>query len=291
MYNEERKREFINEFYANEDSIDVYVSMFNNAALFENKLNKDLSEFTTDEIEAMYTDIQSASVKYLSSLNSLFSKYVGWLGVQNNYIRYSFSDMGLFVKKEVYTEIDLIILSRKFDNMVDKFLLLAPYYGFTSKDEFKDIELLTQDNIMLSEGEIKLWNRTITAPNWFIKIILETFNTYTYVARKDQEHGEIIYDLMGDGLIKFFRSANYAGGGIRDYIYNKYKRLFKKVDPNISYINVFKSGVIDRTKRIMLEKGYTDIKEVWGDDDFLIDVVERYQLTKKKFYDGFKYII
>lgn len=80
MYNEERKSKFISEISAN--SVKVYTSLFNSFERFEESEDKDLCEFTTEEVHTVLEDRFVATTTSLKSLFTHLKKYVRWCSKQ-----------------------------------------------------------------------------------------------------------------------------------------------------------------------------------------------------------------
>jgi hypothetical protein len=84
MYNETIKNRYIQEKESTTNMPKGYLNrQFNKTEEFENRLNKDVSNFTVYEIEDLYKTLNITSVESLTVLNSHLSLYAQWCLQQN----------------------------------------------------------------------------------------------------------------------------------------------------------------------------------------------------------------
>lgn len=296
--NSERKEDFLNEIYTNEETLRVWTNIFTLAEWAEEKFDKDLSEFSNDEIEEMLENYDSVTPVFLDRTVKLFSRYTNWCiehgyreNGDNNYNVYEFQDMAKFVKPiKLYSEIDILKMCQEFDNPIDRFLVAAPFFGFRHTKSYIDITSVTREDINIKECTIQLVDRVISVPRWFIDLTFETMETYVYTATPNSPSNNRIqtYSLYGNGIIKYRVSDLTESESIKFFISNKYRRKISNTFGfKISYMDIFKSGCLYRSKKIMLEENISNLDDLWNNATFGKDVKERYQITRKQYYEQY----
>lgn len=300
--NSERKEEFLNEIYTNEETLRVWTNIFTLAERAEDRFNKDLSEFSNDEIEEMLEDYDSITPVFLDRTVKLFNRYTGWCiehgyreNGNNNYSVYEFQDMARFVRPiELYSEVDILRMCQELENPIDRFLVAAPFFGFRHTKAYIDITSVTREDINKEECTIQLVDRVISVPEWFINLTLETMDTYVYTAIPNSLSNNRVqtYNLYGSGIIKYRVSDLTDIESVTFYISNKFRRKISVAFGfKISYMDIFKSGCLYRSKKIMLEEKIDNFDELWNNATFRKDVKERYQITRKQFYEQYNVLL
>ena len=86
MYQSEKKEGFIKDYLRSRvvAKTSLY-SLFRKVEPYEEKLNKDCSEFTKDEIITMYEEFKAKSVYVLLNYNTILKAYCAWLKYYHNF--------------------------------------------------------------------------------------------------------------------------------------------------------------------------------------------------------------
>lgn len=283
MYNEERKKEFIESYYNTDGSKTTATVWF--SRMFEPKeieLNKDLCEFDRKTIIKVYEGSNCASMT-LSIINSIAKNYTDWC-VKNGFVEENpYNDITLYdliasaPDKKIYSMQEIIDVSESFDNDGDKFIILAPFFGFSSVNSYRDYTDLKLSDVDCESGVIKLHNRNITVPEWFARLTAACFKADHYIIWMDgdgDKRVDVGYPLVGDGVIKF--KANAESGDVGTYIRNKYARKIKKT-LNITYSDITNSGIVYYSKCIVREKEFKNFDQLWASKDFKENVLGRFE--------------
>jgi len=290
MLNEERKNEFLDEYYP--DSKDnlrhVLIRMFN----MEDAIGKDLCECNKSELLDVYKNME-LSVGTLYYHNNLFTKYVDWCinkgywDGENIGKSIGLNDLSRTSKeRSILTLDELTYIANTYENPIDKVLILAPFYGFSSKDGYVDYTI-EKDCIDEQNGVVALPERDITVPTSFCELLLECFDTYTYKMDK------ATHTMSGRGLIKVKGNAENEID-ITNIIQSKYSRRFKKDFPDISYLKTVDSGIVYYSKKYAIENKILSSEQLWRDTDYIDTVFGRFnkkKINKRTFYDRYAVLI
>ena len=294
MFNAEYKERFIIE--KNNESIipkGYLEHQFKRVAEMENKLNKDVSNFTFYEIIEYYKLLNTHSVEFLRVLNSHFSAYTQWClqqnlvrDGQNHFLEMTLEDYDSCVNKTLF---NLKVINKKvimrwvdeLQNPRDKFILLGLFEGIKGKDFCELANLRPGDvngNIVrLCTGrEIKISDK--------LKYIIEDCideRIYYSVSGKEKktmpliDRGYIIKDYPNtrDDVSEFQRGRQ---------IYNSIQRLIKCIGvyPSINANQIFESGKLDMIKVRSEELGINCIDYIYSKNRE--EVEEKYDCTIKQ---------
>lgn len=160
MYNEVQKSRFA-EILKEEDSgsLNLYMTwVFSKTEKYETELNKDVCNFTTENIIYMYKMFNLNNINTMNTLNNLLSKYVKWAiqeGLvktnQNNFRMISIDIMmsclnTAVLDKKIISKEEVFDLIKPSLNPRTQFVMLA-LFEFNRGEAFKDIGLLKLEDI------------------------------------------------------------------------------------------------------------------------------------------------
>lgn len=170
MFNEDIKKRYIAE-KENSTTVDKHYlpNLFKKCEPFEQKLDKDVCNFTTREIENMMKTINFSSFESIGVANSSLSQYTMWcmkqglvFDSQNHYLELNRPRLAELVNKTVQ---NMRIVTREkvldwcfeMPNPSDQFIMLGLFEGIKGQDfcEFT----------MMRNEDVHLESRTITLPN------------------------------------------------------------------------------------------------------------------------------
>lgn len=286
MYSIKRKEKYYTSINKSETTIQTEQKIISSLNTYEKSYKKDLCEFSIDDIWNMYKDLAGKSHTYYARINSVLKHYTDWclnnnyyFG-QNNYAQFSVADFIEIKSIEYYSESTLLSLCSKLINPVDKFIFLAPFYGFRNFDKYSDITLLRDYSFDVAHNEIKVNGRTIKVSPQLINYGLTALHTYTY----DWGDGIRSNDIYGDGIIKYRNTKSIKEFNINMYISNKFNRVIRPAinDSNCTYKKIFDSGVVNFTCKHIVLNNNCDLLELWDNPAFQYDVITRFQIINKK---------
>lgn len=172
MFNEELKGRFVTENYDKESTRNTILVALNKSEKFEQKLNKDLSEFSEEEINAFLKSKDSGSFPTLQTAVAYYRQYAQFVaqetGIKNDYLMNINLDILKRVVPDKIKEENSRFISRKnllkfcsaLKNPRDKAILLGIYEGIsvTNPNEFLDIrpEDIHQNYIYIPSRDFKL---------------------------------------------------------------------------------------------------------------------------------------
>lgn len=218
MYNEEIKKQYI-EDKTNETVVDPYYlpNLFKRTEEHEEKLGKDISAFTTQEIENLYKTMDYRSLPMLCVDNSGLTNYANWClermmipDLQNHFMEFSRSRLMELLNKNQILEslVDYDTMKswvRALPNPSDGFVLYALFYGIYGHN-YKEIWSLTRNDIDLEANTIRLFGRGIKVyPHDLCILAVTAAETEEYVSmtnnnsqiRKYAESDKVIKDTLG----------------------------------------------------------------------------------------------
>ena len=147
MFNAERKQQFLSEKEENAIVSKNLINAFESAAEIEKKLNKDMCEWTSEEIINFYRYLSTPYVQSLIQLHNALSNYATWCMIngliKNNQNHYLEIRTEMLLKcVDTNTLVNTIITREKlFDdikllpNESDKFIMLGIFEGIPISDD------------------------------------------------------------------------------------------------------------------------------------------------------------
>lgn len=286
--NEENKHKFIETLP--EQNRPNMLSNFKKLIKYEMLFKKDLSKFSIKEIDKMYSTMDAVSSKTLNTINMRLYRYSIFCGVEDNNYQYftNYESLSPYASDSIVSKNRLYKLSERFVNPCDKFLLLAPYYGFTSDDNFSDMVTLRESHIIDEHTIILDDNRRLMIDPRFYQICVSSLQTFDYVKSNRKN-----IPLSGDGPIKFALNSNKNEKGITNYyvmIVARYGRYIRPVAGNkFTYKYIRTCGIVERTDSIVIDHNLKTYAEIWDDETFQETVAKPFKLTSiSMFYNRYK---
>lgn len=266
MYNLERKKTYFNFLNSiKENSAYSIEYIFKRLSPIEEMWNKDICDFTYDEICKVLALFNASSLGSLRKNLSVLKTYTDWccqnrLSIDNinHYVEIDTSKIDIYVNKATsgfITRNELNELLIKLPNDSDKFLILALFEGVRS--EFIG-ELLA-----ITLNDIDHEKKTITFPSGETKVMSRELY---YLAIKSSEE-EIYYSLAEHTEIKLKtgKIVNERVNATKDSIEHLNKRIKVRISlikevygvANLSIPKLSRAGLIDNIRKIMAEKNIT----------------------------------
>lgn len=291
MYNEEIKLRFISERNDEITTSSNYLNcLFEKASEIEEKLNKDLCNFTFYDITEFYKLLNISSVLSLTVMNSHYSLYTQWCMQQNlvrdgqnhylemrtedyvNCINKGKLDMQILPKEVIYNWVDQL------NNPKDQFILLGLFEGIRGKD-FCELANLRPEDIKGNTAHL-CTGREVNISNKLLNIIEDCIETKTYTSMTGKEVK--IMPLVDDGyIIKGYPNTKSSAFGMRGgrIIKNSVQRIaqYFGVFPVVSANNIVESGKINTIKEYAKEKGMNCIDYIYS--SYINEIEDKYNCT------------
>ena len=242
MYNETIKTRYIQEKESTTNMPkDYLVRMFNKAEIFENKLGKDMSNFTVYEIEDFYKTLNLRSLESLTVLHSHLSLYTQWclqqnlvFDCQNHFVEINGGSLidyinTMALKKSIITRKTLYELIDGLINPSDAFIMLALFEGIDGEMYCELTNLKMSD---FNGNKVKLCTgRELTVSSKLVELAKESNEEKKYYSLvKNKGFTFLIEDL----IIKNYPNCR------QDSQYNKSRRIYHRVRRNFEDIGIDK---------------------------------------------------
>lgn len=257
MFNEEIKERFIKE---KTDTVIVpeyfLRHIFSLTEPFEERIGKDISNFTTYEILDMFKTFNFNSFYYLRNISSQLSTYTGWcvsenlvIDCQNHFLEIG-KDLILKCINQAANEYKIVSRDTILDwcdslpNPSDSFLLLALFEGIYGKD-YEEIYTATSESI---EGNIFHTNtgRDVPISDRLVYYANRSLDTDTYYSLTGKLKRQVDF-VPSDKIIKDYPNIyTTSQRQLGRRIYNKTSRIFKYlgVDKYMNTYAIINSGII-----------------------------------------------
>jgi integrase len=279
MFNKSIKEKFLN-MYTNEDSKSAYARILNKSEPTEKALNKDLYDFTKEEIEDFLTDLAPLTIAISRSNGSVVASYIDWC-INSGYKKSTINPLKMmdyewfdkFVDKSVqiyFTEREITDIEQSCHNAQDAVIIRLYFEGVSGKDSC-EIRFLHKNDVDFNNNVLRLRNeygvisREITVEEKTIKLIREALGQKTYYKRNGQmevhEKVKEYTDLVDNGYVlrnSITKTANYNGEVQSSVIYRRLKTISETSGiPFFTGKNILRSGVIYHAKDL-LHDGHFD---------------------------------
>lgn len=291
MYNAEYKERFIAERKSETILSNGYLEcQFEKVSSMEEKLEKDVSNFTFYEIIEYYKLINTHSMNALQVLNSQFSLYTQWClqhnlvnDGQNHFLEMRLEDYDKCINK---TLLNLKVVDKntvlnwvgQLQNPRDQFILLGLFEGIKGKDFCELANLKPED---VNGNILKLCTgRTIEISDKLKYIIEECIEEKIYYSASGGrkkimpliDRGYVIKDYPNTkiGISEFQRGRQ---------IYNSTQRIMQYIGvyPNVSANQIYESGKLDMIKTQAIKHGINCIDYIYS--EHISEVKKKYNCT------------
>ena len=270
MYNENIKRRYIQEKESTTNTPKGYLErQFNKSENFEQRLEKDISNFTVYEIEDFYKTLNIKTVESLTVLNSHLSLYTQWCLQQNlvldcqnhfaeivnsslvNYINTFALKKSIITREELYSWLDELI------NPSDAFIMLALFEGLEGENYCELVNLKMSDFDIENNKVHLCTGRELTVSSKLIALAKESNEKMEYISPNIGREFPFINE---DLIIKNYPNCR------SDDAYNRGKRIYSRVKRNFEAMGIdkymkprslFDSGKIDYINTRSKELGIT----------------------------------
>lgn len=301
MYNEELKQKFID---TQADSMkNMIKSIFVASETLENEKDKDIAEFTVDEIFAMFHQIGSKTYRSLYLKKTYLANYVDFyqenkhVHAENNYRNISVNDLLEFAKENMsnrkcLSRSDILALIEKLPNAIDQFFILALYEGIKG-DKYSDLL-----SLKMSDIDKETLTATLSSGKK-IKISKELYECARKAAAQEEyipvknifEPQRRVIRL--ENVPEIFRVRNNTGLSAKDDseidVKKKADRVSKKMYQikaclgckDLSISRIFLSGFATKLMSIQTYYGLTYME--LEDKEEVKELIDRYGFSKERY--------
>lgn len=257
-------------------------TFFNSTKEYEEKLEKDCSCFTTQEILNMYSSYATRSWEYLLNFNSQLKIYTSWC-IKENLVPDNQNHYEEIDKNDIYNCLNIglkktMILTRKeieraivqLPNISDQFLILALFEGIGGVG-FGDFYEL--DISKFNGNVVQLKDRELVISTKLSEMAKESANEY----QKYNYDGPLRTGYRADdnSIVKDSSNA-FTDSEARNT--KKIQRRIAAIESvygkAFGYVGLKNSGRIDMIRRLMQEDGSEDIRATY--DKHKAEIENRY---------------
>ena len=264
MYNDKVKTEYIELMKRNGKTVEESLTQkFNKVASYEERLGKDLCNFSLKEIIGYYKSLYSNSITTLNAINTYYSRYTAWClskGLveddQNHYNEATSQILATCLNNtrmedSMMTREELLDFINDLQNPSDQFLLLGLFEGLTIEDMY----YLQKDDI--KNNCFKLHSgREFIVSSKLIELArdsMEEYSRYDLDGNKDSLHQ---YDPSDTRPIK--RRSGTVNDDLKSFnrsIATRLRYIQKNYGMDFSRAAITEAGRIDYIVRMKKEDG------------------------------------
>ncbi|EMI10194.1 site-specific integrase [Anoxybacillus gonensis] len=267
-YNEVIKEQFLNDLKEREgfegETLKVYANVFINSKDIEEVLEKDLYDFTYDEIKELFLNANRTSYASIQAFANMTKRYIEWainMGLVNSNINpvemFTRDDLMSCVNKSVkkyFAEKEINEIEKLLINYQDVVVIRLPFEGILGEgcDEMLNLSIDDVDfenNIVyIRDGEeVK---RRVEISDHCLNIIEKAANEQEYLSNNNyydgSTRGKEKYELMkSDKIIRNTIAPRTKGNMTAQGIYRRIKAI-KEITgyKYLSLKNIHRSGMI-----------------------------------------------
>ena len=298
MFNEERKNRFINKKDSEVTLAPGFLTnLFVKSAPFEEKLGKDLCEWTTTEIMEYYKYLDVYSYESLALMNSNYSHYTTWAitetlvpDAQNHFLEI---DPGMLMRcvntynlgQTIITRNDLEYFADKIVNYTDRFVFYAIFEGIAGEQFCEITEAHLSDIDMKAKTMRLCTGRVVDVSDKLIDVARWAAEEDSYQAYGVQDR-VLSYREAGTDLL--FKTIHNKERNDKNNQKNNSQILSRRYIKGLESVGMTRmlttkrlmmSGKLDYIKRLMKREGLT-LDEVLRTRTNEID--ERYPVERTK---------
>lgn len=313
MYNESIKTRYL-ERYHNKDTKEVYGRIFKKSALLERKHQKDLCDFTDEQLKQFVIDILQPKTKESSrSIYSTISSYVEW-AIQERISKHSVNPWHKRSTDYIYSLVIPVKNYMTYDekqyviqtlvNAQDKFIVEALWNGIQG-DKLTELVTLKMKHVFPEENKVvicdehdQMKREIIAFDEQLCRLALMANEQRLYIKKNGQCSENTISenaDLVDSSYIVKHSNTKHRGNRAFTTHYTVYNRIemlrslteLQKFSHVLVTKNIVRSGMIYHAKQIYVrdnQLGRAQIEEVcerfnvrfkWSMKDFLnIDMIK-----------------
>lgn len=267
MYQDELKESFIEDYVKSRvvAKTSLY-SLFRKTERYEERLNKDCSQFTRSEVLKMYEEFQAKSVFVLLNYNVILKAYCAWQKYYNNlkidiaYENITKDMLSPLVSKDaskVLSRDDIIDIEDQLYNWTDKVIIEALFEGL-SGNSMRD---LTSINVSMVDHKRKQLifpdGRVFDLTDRLYDLLIKAFEEIEYTC-----YGETLRVKKVSGRGRLYKERDNAHAANSDdkyfrWVYRKVQNIRKHVGiNNLTMKNITNAGLVYYIRNGMETTGF-----------------------------------
>lgn len=289
-YNNEIKEEYLSS-YDNKSTRDVMSSVFVKSLEIEQQLDKDLYDFTIDEIKDVLYNLDASTGNSIRSSGSYIKYYIDWaikkqLRGNLNPLRYNppswynqFIDKS---KKILFSEEEVNDMISHLVNAQDSIILQLVFFEGLEGDSLSELLDLRRQDIDFDNHTLKLPDRTAKVSEKTISLINAALREDVYLLKNGEAKGwkKEAPLLQNDYVIRSTQGkAINLEKADKHLVYRRIATISEYFDYKYLNIkNISKSGMVKMAKDLYLRDGELDKKQ-------LDEIAEKFDTPKAKVGD------
>lgn len=279
LYNGNDKKKFISQYESVDSQLTIYWQ-FLKVAPFEVKLNKDMSEMTSEEIKTMLEEAKCSTITSAINHINTYKRYIDFMNVAENPFHdfEIYSDLASDVvdkgKNKRYSREDLMFMIDELNNYTDQAMILALFEGIKGKS-FSELLTLKRSNLIVVENDNKnlyfadVYNegtkevRRVQISEDLYKLLILADEQEAY---RTNNADETVETPFNDSEFIFKKAKKGKQGGSvldRHFITRKFV-FFKEFFGNehLTADDILQSGMMHMAYKLFLESGKIGKKEL-----------------------------
>lgn len=291
IFNRDVKERFLNEYEG--EHKEPFIRIFKIACPLEKQLNKDLYDFSIDEIKKVLQLSSPTSINASRQNGYYIKRYVSW-GIVEGYRATTINPLDsvplLWYKqfvgsgiKNIFSEEEVNDVVNNLNNYQDKVIVQAVFEGIYGP-RYSELLNLKIGDIDEDNNTVRLTNeygeiRTIRVSEKCIEYLIKAYHEDKYLKNNGDVSDNIrapYTDLIDTGyIVKISKTRNRDDGKADNFvILRRYSNIKNYFDlPLFTAQNVYFSGMLKMAKDIYVKKGYLE------DTDYLT-IGEQFGLRK-----------
>jgi integrase len=289
-YNNEIKEKYL-DTYENKSTRDVMSSVFVKSLEIEKQLEKDLYDFSIDEIKDVLYNLDASTGNSIRSSGSYIKYYIDW-AIKNelrgnlNPLRYNppswynqFIDKS---KKILFSEEEINDMISHLVNAQDSIILQLVFFEGLEGDSLSELLDLRREDIDFENNTLKLADRTVKVSEKSISLINAALREDVYLLKNGEAKGwkKEAPLLQNDYVIRSTQGkAINLEKADKHLVYRRIATISEYFDYKYLNIkNISKSGMLKMAKDLYLRDGELDKKQ-------LDEIAEKFDTPKAKVGD------
>lgn len=296
MYNKKLKELFIpNYIIGKNNTLENIEGIFNVVGNYEEKLSKDCSEFTREEILDMYKNMESISLRSVMNYNTVLKAYTGFVAYYNRcdsdnaYKAISSADVKPYIiSSQIITRNQLSSIQDDLMNAVDKAIIECVWEGING-NKYGDLASVKGSMINPDTLELHVNGHTYQLTQRCYDLLQKAFSEEFYHCFPNDNTGEItVIDMVGEPDSLYKKRWNSAEAVLTEdqkyrWVSRKIANIKKHYDiPFFTLKNIQDSGVVYNLKIGMVKAGIGDLWTFLGTEKGK-EIVRRYGYTSDNY--------
>lgn len=274
LYNEKIKNDFLNSGLISSQTIKNYRRIFSRSSIMEKVLQKDLYDFTLEELEEFLYDLNPTTLDASNVNARIITTYLNWAIVEgykkeeNPLTLVSSKYFSKFVDETIkiyFTDYEINFIEDNCDNSQDAVIFALLFTGVGGKD-MSELRNLKKQDVNFETGELLLTDsdgstRIIIVNDYVLHLIRQALDQREYYKKNGQaEQADNIREfttlIQSNYVLRNSNTNTDNVGAVNsNTIYRRIKIISETVGiPYLNGKNVSRSGMIAMAKELLEEE-------------------------------------